>query len=615
MSMDWHFLVSGAGIMSADSMANPLRNTSLSSAEVLAREALQNSFDERDKTNQQPVIFKIKKHKLIGKHKKTFVDQLCFSQIASKKHLFPPSHAWFEKGGESLKKIDDPNFPLFILEVSDFNANGLGGRWNRGLDINDRFFNLVLSINRTEKQHGSAQDGALGSYGVGKMVFALCSNLRTMIYYSKFKSTEKSGGANARFMSTAFLPSFYDKENDIQFSGHAYFGISSEENQNPKKPLENEEADQMMKKIGFEVRDENNYGTSVFLPDCELEIEKLKEAIEKWWWPLLTDPLRGGELIVELEDENGNVTRPAPSRQGQLNNFIKAYNNLSSNFSDEETSTKVVKINHDHQTVKSGDLCLVSLPKNDEEIDLSNTVAFIRGGLVIEYNESSFREDYHKSIGVFLANEDYRDYFVFSEPEAHDRWNQYHDRLRTIYKESGENFMRRTINQIKSKARDFQTSQEKTKIEKTTDTLDFLDNILGHLIKPRKSGPPQPPQPSKRYPFIHKETKRINSGSSSEDQITFKIGLNDEEGPESMDYGLRVMLRSIVDSNAQPNEFIPINLQIDGNEIVFLEEKKLIPITLSKSKKISGSATAKVHSAWTTSWTIELQPFTENTAT
>ena len=120
---------------------------------------------------------------------------------------------------KSLAELKNKDAPFYCLEISDYNANGLTGKWNRSRGIEDRFYNLVLSINKTRKQSTEGVEGRLGSFGVGKMVFAMCSDLRCMIYYSKFKPSERSEGVGTRFMATGFFPEFTDEEKDRPYPG------------------------------------------------------------------------------------------------------------------------------------------------------------------------------------------------------------------------------------------------------------------------------------------------------------------------------------------------------------------------------------------------------------
>ena len=45
MNPNWYFLKSGAGIVSADNLANPFKDTQLNDYEILVRETFQNYLD------------------------------------------------------------------------------------------------------------------------------------------------------------------------------------------------------------------------------------------------------------------------------------------------------------------------------------------------------------------------------------------------------------------------------------------------------------------------------------------------------------------------------------------------------------------------------------------
>ena len=91
----WYFLNSGTGRMSADVMANPLKNTPLTKAEVLVRESLQNSYDER--VDDLPLTFKIKRYKFTGEAKSNLLKELAINEIEEKSKMFDKAHNWFSR--------------------------------------------------------------------------------------------------------------------------------------------------------------------------------------------------------------------------------------------------------------------------------------------------------------------------------------------------------------------------------------------------------------------------------------------------------------------------------------------------------------------------------------
>ena len=105
---------------------------------------------------------------------------------------------------------------------------------------------------------------------------------------------------------------------------------------------------------------------------------------------------------------------------------------------------------------ENGELNL-KLSKNSAENDFRQ--CFYQEWPVIEYNQNSFSEGSEKLIGVFNANPEHGKYFTFSEPEAHDQWNEHSDRLKEMFPEDGHTFIKNSKTNIKEKARDFQIRQ------------------------------------------------------------------------------------------------------------------------------------------------------------
>lgn len=250
-SLSWDYLPTTAMGMSADFMANPLSSTRLSPAELLMREAIQNSVDERREGSEGPVKFTVSRRELLREEKSRVVEQLALDEIAERSQFFPKTHGWFDAGKASLERLADPDFPLPVVVLSDYNTNGLGGRWNRGQSLKSRFHNLVLMVGSSSKFE--AGENLLGSYGVGKMVYAKASNIRIMAYYSVFDPDEHSEGDFARFMATGFFPEHATQDSEV-FTGHAFLGESSNDQGYPTRPLRNEDAIQFDQSLGFETR-------------------------------------------------------------------------------------------------------------------------------------------------------------------------------------------------------------------------------------------------------------------------------------------------------------------------------------------------------------------------
>ena len=154
MDPKWHFLPQAAMMVPADKMANPLQHTSLTDAELLMREAIQNSADERRTDADGPVRFSVRRKQYRGDEKSVLVGKFGLEEIAERARSFPEAHGWFKFEKTCLGRLDDPDVPISALLLSDHNTNGLGGNWRTSDGVNSRFYNLVLSIGLCVPQTG-----------------------------------------------------------------------------------------------------------------------------------------------------------------------------------------------------------------------------------------------------------------------------------------------------------------------------------------------------------------------------------------------------------------------------------------------------------------------------
>lgn len=81
----WNFLRHGAGILPASNMADPLRGSNLGPGDLLVREAVQNSLDERRVDSDGPVRIRFERRVLTGSDKRRLVDALELSVLADRR--------------------------------------------------------------------------------------------------------------------------------------------------------------------------------------------------------------------------------------------------------------------------------------------------------------------------------------------------------------------------------------------------------------------------------------------------------------------------------------------------------------------------------------------------
>ncbi len=596
--MDWFFVPRTVGIQPAEAIANPLANTVLTPAELLARESFQNSIDET--IPGQKLRFKVRKHVLVGAQKQALLNHFQLSSIAEKANFFEDgeSSRWFKNGFAALKCFEQ-DAPVPVLEIADYNAWGLTGRWYDGLDASDRFYNLVLSEYRTKK----ALDGRkLGSYGIGKIVFAKASDIRTVIYYSKFEPDDASEGDDTRLMSVAYLPEF--RFQDKSHAGYAYFGEKSQVDEYPRCPVTGDNADKIISAIGMDVRDQSERGTSVFIPFCDLDVEEFAMAIEKWWWPRLETSSTTEGFEITVEDENGKKHEIDHNSRSDLAPFLRIHRDMGVGFGDGET--RIMRINaKTPKKMDAGDFGTQEVPKKNDSV-LSNHVALIREGLVIEYADY-FRKGERDCAGVFLSNEKHGLMFVSAEPEAHDRWNHNLDRLEDHCGEVGKKFIKSTLTQIRDKAISYQI-QKKEMPAKAQDSLAFLDSALAVLLKPKKKGKEIESLP--RVPFIRKTTRRLGLEGKFFDEIRFELGLKEDDN-NVMDYTLNVSIATLVDSDGSTGSKIPSTVTLAQGDVYPQKEQNRLSVRLKDDETLTGTARASVSSSWSTEWKISLEPIEE----
>ena len=608
----WSFLKDGAGILPASNMADPLRSSALEAVDLLVRESVQNSLDERRHDVERPVRIRFERRVVFGDDKKRIVDNLDLYELAERRRYFRSSHNWYSKGEEVLDEIENFDVGLPILVISDFYTNGLGGRWNRRGSTDDRFFNLVLSIGASLKWDDEQEDDhsmhALGSYGYGKMAFAINSDIRTIVYYSTFLPDDSTRNVSCRAMASAFLPP-HEHSADT-YAGQAYFGAESNEPQNPIMPLSDAEAHAWAEKLGLPARPDAETGATVAILASRTEIRDIVASCEKWWWPRRWDPDPDRRVEFEFIDDGNRMPDWDPLSRPQLASFIDCYKllNAPGGAGEKRHCSDLTVSPRGLGKRTSGRLALQTTPKRSDEIaDLTNNIALVRNGLVIGYDGNFAYNDENRPsvVGVFSPDPkpDTMQAFVFSEPPPHDKWEENSDRLRGKYG-WGKDFIRLTKQRIKSATRDFQTRQmDEPDVEKTN-AAEFLRKSLSRLFQPR--GPRQPP-PSRRRAFTIATTRsgRRRNGAHHEDFAVFRIGLSDHVDVQSVVADVRFSCKALADVDGSPRDYVPCEVENSGR-IRRGGANATLTIELRQGETVDAEARARVHPQWKTIWDIEI---------
>ena len=584
--------------LSAEDMANPLRLTRLSKAELLMRETIQNSVDER--SGDEPVRFVVSKVDLKGAEKRNAVERLRLPEIRERAERFPQTHGWFASGEACLRNLESADVPLSIVSLSDYGTKGLGGQWNRGMSTANRFHNLVLSIGGSGKL--GVASGLLGSHGLGKMVYALTSNVRTVAYYSVFVPDAGSDGNHARFMGTGFFPK-HRTEDDVEYTGHAFLGQPSGDAEYPTAPFTDSDADDFVDAMGFPTRSRHDTGLTVFLIDCPLTIDELRFACEKYWWPRLIDDHAPDYVSLEFVDRGTAAPSLRPATDPRLLPFVSCYRNLRDGH--DPPGYETVKL--PKRGMVGGKLCLRPADgANGEQDELTNAVALVRRGLVIKYEREYAKEGCPEAIGVFDVATDNEKAFTYSEPPAHDEWNPNDDRLLTGMGEDYSRLIKTTLNTIRNSFRDFQIRLEERPKPKIAEDISFLDELLGPMFR-RRPRRRNPPVPQTRAITIHKTSRSERRGSVVRQLLDISIGLSSVAAVDERECQVAVDLQPLVDSHGVARGTVPRTVYGENGEVVADAKSRSFRLTLTQAR-LKLTAEALVHPSWRAQWVVSARP-------
>ncbi|WP_406477365.1 RNA polymerase sigma factor RpoD/SigA [Streptomyces sp. NBC_01615] len=180
---------------------------------VLAREATQNSLDERVDP-QLPVRVRYILHELTGEHLRDFLDVLGWQGLEPHYEVAAGQR---QKVGrvlaEGIRQLHE-NESLLLLRVEDYNATGLVGS-----DYGDSKFAAVV---RDQLISNKSSDQAGGSYGLGKATLWGTSRIGLVLINSTL-SVAHEGRTERRLVGRLELP--WHKVEEREFAGPAWFGV------------------------------------------------------------------------------------------------------------------------------------------------------------------------------------------------------------------------------------------------------------------------------------------------------------------------------------------------------------------------------------------------------
>lgn len=179
---------------------------------VLAREATQNSLDERH-LDSDPVRVRYVLHELSGEHLRNFLAALHWEELLPH---YEAAAAQEQKVGrtiaEGLRELRETD-TLLLLRVDDYNASGLTGP-----EYADGRFAAVV---RRQLDSHKTKRHASGSYGLGKVTLWATSRLGLVLVNSTL-SESYEGRTERRVIGRLDLP--WREVNGEPFAGPAWLG-------------------------------------------------------------------------------------------------------------------------------------------------------------------------------------------------------------------------------------------------------------------------------------------------------------------------------------------------------------------------------------------------------
>ncbi|MEV7088649.1 sigma-70 family RNA polymerase sigma factor [Streptomyces sp. NPDC093085] len=189
--------------------------------EVLAREATQNSLDERDRRSDLPVHVRYTLHELSG-------DALARFRAAIHWDVLRPHYEAAAAQDQKVGRVISAGLRdmterdrLVLLRVDDYNANGLTGD-----DYEDGRFAAVV---RRQLDSHKSNAAAGGSYGLGKATLWSTSRLGLVLMNSTL-SEPHEGHTRRRLIGRLDLP--WREVEGKRFAGPAWLGLPDPESDN-----------------------------------------------------------------------------------------------------------------------------------------------------------------------------------------------------------------------------------------------------------------------------------------------------------------------------------------------------------------------------------------------
>ena len=569
---------------------NVLQSAGFTDEERLVRESLQNSVDAHSPDALAPVRVRIEKRVLAGRGKSELVAALGLDGEPLSRHTL-----FNLPKGNAFEKLIQSRSPLSVVQVSDFNTKGLSGVWN-GTSVNDHFGRLVVHFGNDDKAEGANSSG--GSFGFGKTVYAKASKIGIVIYYSVFRPSADTDGASARLMGTGL----FDKHSKgrAEYTGFAFFGERDPQSATEAIPFVDDYAHSIAERCGLHVRGAEEWGTTILILDCDLDVDAMRAATEKYWWPRIARD----ELDVTFV-QDGEEQSPRPKKNPLLIPFIDSMNNLRAGIEQKPKSLlkafNRVRINDELREI--GKLACLHI---GEDHELAHMVALIRKpGMVVNYRQVG-SDAFEPCVGVFQADEQIDKVLTYAEPPSHDRWDNNADRLRTNFGADGADAVSAIEKRIESTFKDFQREQEPPPPPGGILPKE-LSSLLSRFFGGKGPVPPPPPEGAKRPVTISLRESRIVKGNSTYDRAAIEVSLPEDSALDSVRCRVSAHHEVLGDASHRLIGRTSVRLADSRNRVIAKGRPAAHIFTIRRGQAVRMSALAKTDPSYFTRMRVTVE--------
>ncbi len=449
---------SHAGGIDGDGATRLLGRPPIEPLPLLIREAVQNSWDARDRRVNK-VSFRVDLQNLSPNQFAVVRDRI-FRNVPAQHDLL---RRWLDKAGGRR-----------ILWVSDRGTVGLRGptRADEVSDLGERnFSDLVRNLGRDQ-----SLDPGGGTYGYGKSSLFRTSQCKTVIFCTRIRN---GAAFETRFMVGSWIGRLKIPVNgrNVPHTGRMWWGRKSTDG--IVDPILDDEADDLIGALGIPPFASGETGTTIGVLDPDTSGLPDSDAV-RWvissllWncWPKLVDLGSGPEMSFKVVLDGRDQPIPSLDQLPPLSGYAKALKlaagGVNSRLQPRQLATG---IEHGSYRLNLGRLAVVTIPRSNRSATLgtpvstggeeqqhpvmagpSRHVALMRmPKLVVTYlPTAALPDDQLEYCGVFLSAGELERHFADAEPPSHDDW-----RPELLTDARGKSCVNVAVRKVKESVQDF----------------------------------------------------------------------------------------------------------------------------------------------------------------